>query len=45
MSEDLFKKIAGECAQLSLSCTAEELAQISIENHFDAESLCALDME
>ena len=44
MSEDLFKKIAGECAQLSLSCTAEELAQISIENHFDAESLCALDM-
>jgi DNA replication protein DnaC len=43
MNKDLFEKIAEECAQLNLSCTAEELAQISLENHFAAESLRALD--
>lgn len=43
MNKDLFEKIAEECAQLNLSCTAEELAQISLENCFDGESLHALD--
>lgn len=43
MNKDMFEKIAEECAQLGLSCTAEELAQISIENQLNAESLRALD--